>query len=167
MKTLIRLPLFLVMLWLTCHSVFRYGFDFREGYPIWPLVGLAICFRAYVRVGDSYPVPRPVMFVGSMIDSILLFFLALLASLFLLQLRHEHAFTPVWMLHLSILICFQLLVPWIAAYTFGGSKTAVTTLVSILLILTLWKGSDSPRTFAKVQRNVLGLLSTFSKGRPI
>jgi len=141
-KLILRILLLLVMGRLAYLTAIDYAFAFAQGYPLAPLLGLALCFWAYVRLGPTCERTSQVVYNGRSIDSFLFFCLAVISSVFLLQLRKEIPYTPPWFFHVVALTSFQFLVPRIAARAFAKAELIVSTVTALLLLFILWKGTE-------------------------
>ncbi len=141
-KLFLRIPLLLAMVWLALEAIVAYACRFKQGYPLWPLLGLAGCFWAYTRLRPDYSQPKPVVYDGQSLESTLFLALAVTGSAVVLHGRGEQAWTPVWFLHMAVLTFFQLLVPYLAGRPFARAQASVTAIAAFLLLGLLWKGSD-------------------------
>ena len=141
MRLSLRILLFIAMCHLACVTVVRYVFAFDDGYPITPLLGVGACFWAFVELRPPHRPPKPVIYTGQSLNSILFLVLAMISATFILGLRNEVAFSTPWCLHFATLTFFQLLLPYIASSGFGRTQNAVATVATLTLVAMLWKGS--------------------------
>jgi len=141
-KPIVRYSLLLIMLLLGYQTSLRYAFAYESGYPLLPLLALGFCFSLYVRLLPSH-IPSPVEYATHNTDPLLVLMLATLACSYLLHLRGEQPFSPGWILHLSALTFFTLLIPFMVIYPFTPRlKTLVATLTALLLAVLFWRGTE-------------------------
>ena len=145
MKPLLRISLFLGMLWLAYHTSLLYAFSFEDGYPLYPVILLGFCFSAYVRLRPP-SAPRPVVYTSRCIDPLMILILAVLSCAFLLDERGEKPYTLNWFVHMSVLTYFAMLIPFMMGYASGRAKTIVATLTALILAAMFWKGTEMNRT---------------------
>ena len=147
MNLIFRVILLLACVRFALQALVGYAFDFREfGYPLWPLMGLGVCFAAYVKLRPSpprhHPNAVPPAADESMVDHALLFLvLAMVTSAFLLDKRGESPFTPFYFLHLSTLTFFQLLLPYVLAFGLKKARSLVTLITMLILMALLVDGT--------------------------
>jgi|GEM_PF-5375847 len=173
-KLLLRVPLLLAMAWLTLESIAAYTCRYKEGYPLWPLLGLATAFWAYTRLRPEKSAPaRVVNYDGQSLESTLFLLFALVSSAVVLNFRDEEALQPLWFLHMAILTFFQLLIPYLAGRPFLRAQAWVTAVAGFVLLGLLWMGTDlgccdflnglrhpTPRKTAWVWHSPLSALAT-------
>jgi len=145
-RILFRFLLLIAIARLTGEAVLRYGFAFDEGYPVAPLIGIILCFIAWVQLRPPHSAPKPVVYTGQSMGAILFVVLAAVSAAFILTFRKEAAFSSSWSAHLGILTLFLLLIPYIVSYPFVRTQTTVGVLVALTLTATLWKGSELARS---------------------
>jgi len=150
MKRLLRIPLFVGMLLLASQTALRYAFDFEDGYPLYPVIILGLCFSAYVRLRPQNTAPRSPVCSSSYTDPLLVLILAVLASGYLLNLRGEPPFTLGWLFHLSALAFFAILLPLMTASACGRAKTVVATLTALALAVMFWRGTVLSQGLTKI-----------------
>jgi hypothetical protein len=151
-KPLLRISLFMGMLWLTYLTSLRYAFGFEDGYPLYPVILLGLCFSVYVRLRPPHA-PRPVVYTSRDIDPLMIFVLAVLSCAYLLDQRGEKPYTVTWFLHLSVLTYFALLIPFIMGVASGRAKTVVATLTALILVAMFWRGTEVVQRRAKMSRD--------------
>lgn len=149
MKPLFRIAIFLGILWLAYLTSLRYAFAFEEGYPLYPVILLGLCFSAFARLRPPHT-PRPVVYTSRDIDPLMIFVLAVLSCAFLLDQRGEKPYTMTWFLHMSVLTYFALLIPFIMGSVSGRAKTVVATLTALILAAMFWKGTETVQRRAKM-----------------
>jgi len=137
-----------VLLLLACvkfafQALIGYAFDFRDyGYPLWPLLALGCSFAAYVALRPRPARPTEEPYSGAHVDHAFLFLvLSIVTSAFLLDKRGESPFTPAYFLDLSALTLFQLLLPFILAYSFKKGRSLATMLAMLILMVFLVDGT--------------------------
>lgn len=140
MKLLARIVLLLLVLYLAFEALVAYVFDYRHGYPLWPLLGMGTGFWAYLSLRPPHVRARMVAADIHSLDSFLFFLLAIAGAAFVLHMRGQEAMTPLWGLHLVILTFFLLLFPSIIAYPFVKWQSPVTMVAVFILLGLLWKG---------------------------
>lgn len=149
------------MLWLAYHTSLRYAFSFEEGYPIYPVILLGVCFSAYVRLRPPNT-PSPVVYTSRDIDLLMIFVLAVLSCGYVLDQRGEKPYTWPWFWHMSVLTYFAMLIPFIMGYTSGRAKTVVATLTALILAAMFWKGTEMSQRRAKMDQDAPSLPSASS-----
>lgn len=140
MKLLARIILLLLVLGLAFEALVAYVFEYRQGYSLWPLLGMGLAFWGYLSLRPSHKRPRMMAADVHSMDSFLLFLLTIAGAAFVLYMRGQEAFTLSWGLNLVILIFFLLLFPSVIAYPFVKRQSAVTMVVVFILLALLWKG---------------------------
>lgn len=139
------------MVFLGYYTGMCYAVAYDNGYPPLPLIALGVCFSLYVKLRPSNA-PSSVSYATVTADPILILILAAIASVYLLHWRGEEPFSPGWVLHLSALTFFALLIPFIITYPFPTrAKTAVATVTGLLLVVLFWQGTEF-HDRAKVER---------------
>ena len=145
MKLILRGLLVVAMFILAGWALHVYAFDYTHGYPLLPLLALAVCFWACLRLRPAHA--RAVTFhQAQSVDSVLFLILALLGSTFILKMRGETSFQPQWFLRLATLTLFMLLVPYMAAFVFTRRHITVSAVVTLILLGLLWKGTELKET---------------------
>ncbi len=141
------------MLWLAYQTSLRYAFAFDDGYPLYPVILLGLCFSAYVRLRPP-GAPRPVVYTSRDIDPLMIFVLAVLSCAFLLDKRGEKPYTMTWFAHMSVLTYFAMLIPFITGYASGKrAKTLVATLTALLLAAMFWRGTELNQRRLEIREN--------------
>ena len=146
------------MAYLACVTVVRYVFAFDDGYPIAPLIGVALSFWAFVELRPPHQQPKPVVYTGQSLNSVLFLILAFISAAFILGLRNEVAFTTSWSVHLATLTFFQLLLPYVISHPFIRAQSIVAAIATLVLVAILWKGTTmnrAPRSMECLMRPVL------------
>jgi hypothetical protein len=128
------------MLWTAYQTSLLYAFNFEDGYPIYPVIVLGVCFSAFVRLRPP-GAPRPVVYTSRDVDPFMIFVLAVMSCAFLLDHRGEKPFTLTWFVHMSVLTYFAMLIPFITGYASGKGKKVVATLTALALATMFWKGT--------------------------
>jgi hypothetical protein len=130
------------MVWLALEAVVAYTCRFKDGYPLWPLLGLASCCWAYTRLRPNHTKPRAVVYDGQSLESTLFRFLAAVGSAVVLNVRGEKALEPLWYLHMAVLTFSLLLIPYLIGRPFVRARALVTACSAFLLLGLLFIGDD-------------------------
>ncbi len=133
------------MLWFAIQACVQYAFEFGQGYSLLPLAGLCACLWAYNRLRPAYLASKSVTYVNQSADPLLLLLLSAIGAAFFLQLRGEHAFQPLWFVHLATLTLFQLLIPYMIATLFSRRQTLASAIAVLFLLGMMWKGTELNR----------------------